>query len=93
MHGKQCYAMKTQFNTQCSFIFELRKTCLWFDRLIVTEPKLRPRASGQLVRILGMIDRLEPKVNIMNKIYLQNLNIFPRKKRFANYGFKIKVNL
>ena len=32
----------------------------------VTEPKLRPGGSGASVRILGMIDRVEPKVNLMN---------------------------
>ena len=31
----------------------------------VNEPQLRPGISGPSVRILGMIDRLEPKVNLM----------------------------
>ena len=36
----------------------------------VTEPKLRLRLRlrGPLVRILGMIDRLQPNVNLMNNI-------------------------
>ena len=34
----------------------------------VYEPKLRLGISGPSVRILGMIDRLEPKVNIMKNI-------------------------
>ena len=32
----------------------------------VTEPKLRLGGSRASVRILGMIDRVQPKVNLMN---------------------------
>ena len=65
----------------------------------VTEPKLRLGASGPTVRILGMIDRLEPKVNLSSITFLKSLfnhenekPLFPREKLFANYGFEIKVN-
>ena len=40
----------------------------WSLNFEVIEPKLRPAISGPSVRILGMIDRLEPKVNFLSNI-------------------------
>ena len=72
-------------------------TYIYFE---VTEQKPRLGGSGPTVRILGMIDRLEPKVNLSLITFLKSLfnhenekPLFPREKLFANYGLEIKVNL
>ena len=51
-----------------SFLYLLKSspTCIHFE---VTEPNLRLGGSGPTVRILGMIDRLEPKVNLSSFLH------------------------
>ena len=62
-----CIIDKITFMVRCGWV-DGKLFTLNFE---VTEPKLRPGGSGASVRILGMIDRLEPKVNLMsNNNYL-----------------------
>ena len=59
-------APKTLINL-CIFISIYINPTGYFE---VNEPKLRPGVPGPSVRILGMIDRLEPKVNLSCSIYI-----------------------
>ena len=53
------------------YLMKLSPTCIHIE---VTEQKPRLGGSGPTVRILGMIDRLEPKVNLSPFLQKQSYN-------------------